>query len=123
MVELAASKKKLYSIVKRTIVILILLVLLSLYYESAKISLGVLLGGTVSLVNILVIGKVVENIFKHDEPSKMPIVVGYVVKITLLFGMVYAIATYGIVDMLAFVIGFSAFIVSLFLETLFPSPR
>jgi hypothetical protein len=92
-----------------------------MYYQSPKISLGVILGGILSLINIEILTKIVENLFQQDVPSKSIIVVQYVIKIVLLFGILYAVITYKPVDIIAFVVGFSAFFIALLIENIFPS--
>jgi hypothetical protein len=99
------------------------LVLGSIYYQSPKISLGVILGGFLSLINIKILTRIVENLFHQDIPSKSAIVVQYVVKIVLLFGMLYVVISYKLVNIIAFVVGFSAFLIALLLENIFPSRR
>ena len=95
----------------------------SIYYQSPKISLGVILGGFLSLINIKILTKIVENLFQQDIPSKSIIVVQYVIKIVLLFAILYAVITYKVVNIIAFVVGFSAFFIALLVENIFPSRR
>ncbi|HNU70677.1 MAG TPA: ATP synthase subunit I [Thermodesulfobacteriota bacterium] len=123
MYELSASKKKLFSIARKTVYILIVLLLISLLYQSKQIFFGVMFGGVVSLLNLLLLVKIGQNVFSQEEPSKAPVIIGYLLTVVLLLGIIYVIITYHLVDPIAFVIGFSAFMAAIFLESVFPSPR
>lgn len=121
MVVLNNAKKRLSSIEKKTLVILFFLVLISLIYKSKKIVLGILFGGCLSLGNIIFLSKIIENIFQQTKPSKTPIMVGYLFKILLLFGMLYVLIAYDLVNIIAFIIGFSSIFIAVGIESVFPS--
>lgn len=123
MQDLAASKKKLLSIARKTVYILIVLLLASLFYQSKHIFFGVMSGGVVSLLNLLLLVKIGQNVFTQEEPSKTPVIAGYLLTVVLLLGIIYVIVTYRLVDPIAFVVGFSAFMAAIFLDSVFPSPR
>ena len=95
----------------------------SIYYQSPKISLGVILGGFLSLINLAILTRIVKNVFQQDIPSKSAIFVQYVIKIVLLFGILYIVIRYNPVNIIAFVVGFSAFFIALLAENVFPSQR
>ena len=123
MYDLTESKKKLFSIGRKTVYILIVLLLVSLLYQSKIIFFGVMFGGVVSLLNLLLLIKIGQNMFTQEEPSKIPVIAGYLLTVVLLLAIIYVIITYRLVDPIAFVVGFSAFLAAIFLESVFPSPR
>jgi len=95
----------------------------SIYYQSLDISLGVIFGGFLSLINLAILTRIAKNIFQQDIPSKSAIFVQYVIKIVLLFGILYIVIRYNFVNIIAFVVGFSAFFIALIVENIFPSQR
>lgn len=117
---LVESKKRLNSIQKKTVIVLLLLIAASLFYKSAKISLGIVVGGCLSLINLKVLSRIAENIFQQTKPNKTPIIISYVIKIFILFGTLYLLITRDLVNIIAFIIGFSAIFIAMFLESIFP---
>ena len=115
------SKRRLGAIQKKTAIILFFLLLLSLLYKSSKVSLGIAAGGTLSLLNLGALGRIIESVFSQEKPSKALILWQYVVKLILLFGIIYLLVTYNLVNIIAFITGFSAFLFAALLEGLFPS--
>ena len=121
MDELKEPKKKLYTIAKRAALVLLAFVLGSLFFESKKVFFGVTLGGGLSLANLLLSGKIVEGIFQKKTPNKAPIIIGYIIKILFLFGVLFFLITRGVINPIAFVVGFSSVFLAAGMETLFPS--
>ena len=118
---LIQAKKILGSIQKKTVAVLLFLLLLSLIYKSIKISSGIAAGGCLSLINLRLLGRIIENVFSQEKPSKALIVWQYVIKLAVLFSAIYLLVTYHLVDIIAFIVGFSAFLFALLWEGLFPS--
>jgi ABC-type multidrug transport system fused ATPase/permease subunit len=116
------AKKRLGAIQKKTAAVLFFLLLLSLIYKSTKVSLGIAIGGCLSILNIGVLGRIIDILFSQEKPSKAVIVRQYVIKLIVLFGTIYLLVTYHLVNIIAFIVGFSAFLFVLLLEGLFP-PR
>jgi len=116
-------KKKLTLLEKKTLAVIIFLCLGSIYYQSTKISLGIIVGGFLSLVNIRILTRIVESLFYQGIPSRSIIIVQYIVKMVLLFGILYIVVTYNLLNIIAFVIGFSIFFIVLLIENLVPSRR
>lgn len=122
MDELREPKKKLKSLGIKALVILAVVTIISFFYDSPKIILGIVVGGVLSLGNLLLLARVGESIFRQEQPNKTPIIAAYVIKMALLFGLLYFLITRNIVDILAFVIGFSSIFIALGIEIIFP-PR
>ena len=121
MDELKESKKKLYTIEKRAALVLVIILLGSLFFESKKIFSGVALGGGLSLANLFLSGKIVEGIFQKRPPNKAPIIIGYIIKIVFLFGVLFFFITQGVINPIAFVVGFSSVFLAAGIETVFPT--
>ena len=62
MVDLSFSKQKLRAIIKKTLIVIVILALASLFYTSKPVVYGVILGGGVSVFNLFILGKLVEAI-------------------------------------------------------------
>ena len=112
------SKKRLKAIEKKTVTVILVFSLGSIYYQSAKIFLGVFLGGILSLINIKILSRIIENLFQQEIPNKSAIIVQYSVKVILLLGILYLVITYNLINSIAFVVGFSAFFIALILSRL-----
>ena len=121
MEGLKESKKKLFSIEKKTLIALVFLVLGSLFFESKKILLGIIIGGGLSLANIIILGKIGEGIFLKTRSSKTSILASYVAKMIVLFGLLFLLITKDIVNIIAFAIGFSSVFLAMGLEIIFPA--
>jgi hypothetical protein len=120
MEKFLESKKRINSIEKRALFVLIFLSIGSIYYQSVKVFLGIILGGCLALINIKVLVRIVENMFNQKTKNRSPIIWQYIIKIFLFFGIIYFLIYYKLVNIIAFVVGFSAFVVAIILETIYP---
>jgi len=118
---LKESKKKLFSIEKKTLIALVFLVLGSLFFESKKILLGIIIGGGLSLANIIILGKIGEGTFLKTRSSKTSILASYIAKMIVLFGLLFLLITKDIVNIVAFVVGFSSVFLAVCLEGISPA--
>lgn len=118
-----ATKKKLVASEKRALIILFFLAAASLFFESKKIFFGVLIGGGLSLVNIVILSKIGEKVFQQNSLRKTPIVITYIIKIIILFGVLFFLVSYKIVNIFAFIAGFSIILLIIGLESIFPSQK
>ena len=123
MVDLTASKRKLGTIVRKTSYVVVAFIFLSLFYTSKSITLGVILGGFLSLVNLILLGRLVETMFQQAQSIVIMTFIGVTILILLLLGVVYYVATHELISLGAFAVGFSAFILGIFLDMIFPSSR
>jgi hypothetical protein len=118
-----ATKKKLVASEKRALVILIFLSTASLVFESKKIFFGVLIGGGLSLVNIVILSKIGEKFFQQSSPRKTPLIITYIIKIIMLFGVLFFLVSHKVVNIFAFIIGFSVILLIFGLESTFSSQK
>ena len=118
-----ATKKKLVASEKRALIILFFLAAASLFFESKKIFLGVLIGGGLSLVNIVILSKIGEKVFQQSSPRKTPVIITYIIKIIILFGVLFFLVSHKIVDIFAFIVGFSIILLIVGFESIFPSQK
>jgi hypothetical protein len=116
-------KQALWSIQKKTAVILLVMLIGSGFYRSGKVTIGVLLGGIISLGNLTVLGKIIENIYSQERPNRFLITCQYVLKLSLLYGLIYFLIINNVMNIIAFVCGFSVFLLGVITESLFPARR
>jgi len=106
--ELLKNNKRSFKLLKiKTLSFWFFLILLSLFFKSKEIFLGVVIGGGVSLGNFIVLEKIGETIFFKNRPNKMLVIPVYLIKIIILFGLLFILITKEIINPLAFIIGFS----------------
>ena len=122
MSDLTSAKQKLGAILRKTSYIVIIFVLVSLFYTSKAITFGVVLGGLLSLINLIVLGRLVETMFQQVQSIVIMTILSVTILMALLFGVVYYIATHQVISLGAFAVGFSAFILGVFVDMVFPSP-
>jgi len=118
-----ATKKKLVASEKRALIFLFFLAAASLFFESKKIFLGVLLGGGLSLINIVILSKIGEKVFQQSSPRKTPVIITYVIKIIILFGVLFFLVSQEVVNLFAFIVGFSTVLLIVGFESVFPSQK
>jgi small-conductance mechanosensitive channel len=118
-----ATKKKLAASEKRALIFLFFLAAASLFFESKKIFLGVLIGGGLSLVNIVILSKIGEKVFQQSSPCKTPVIITYIIKIIILFGVLFFLVSQEVVNVFAFIIGFSMVLLIVSFESIFPSQK
>lgn len=119
-----ATKKRLAASEKRALIILFFLSAASLFFHSKKIFWGVLIGGGLSLVNIVILSKIGEKVFQQNSPRKTPVVITYIIKIIILFGALpYFLFKHKIVDFFAFIAGFSIILLIVGLESISPRKK
>ena len=118
-----ATKKKLVASEKRALIFLFFLAAASLFFESKKIFLGVLIGGGLSLVNIVILGKIGEKVFQQSCPRKTPVIITYIIKIIILFGVLFFLVSQEVVNLFAFIVGFSTVLLIVSFESVFPSQK
>jgi len=118
-----ATKKKLVASEKRALIALFFLAAASLFFESKKIFLGVLIGGGLSLINIVILSKIGEKVFQQSSPRKTPVVITYIIKMIILFGVLFFLVSHELVNIFAFIVGFSIILLIVGLESIFPSQK
>jgi|GEM_PF-1260861 len=118
-----ATKKKLAASEKRALIFLFFLAAASLFFESKKIFLGVLIGGGLSLVNIVILSKIGEKVFQQSSPRKTPVIITYIIKIIILFGVLFFLVSQEVVNIFAFIVGFSTVLLIVGFESIFSSQK
>lgn len=114
------ERKRLAAIEKKCLFLIILLSLVAAVWYSGKAFWGIIMGGVTSLLNIRVLVRIAEAVFTHQGTGKLLIVSQYVIKVGLLFGLVYFLVTKQVVSILAFLIGFSVLLIAALIECLYP---
>ncbi len=107
--------RKLLSIEKRSAQILGLFLLASLWFQSWPVSLGLVLGGGVALVNFRWLWRIME---KYVFENKKYYALQFVLKFLALLCGLFVIFRYGKVNAPAFLVGLSTLVVGIFWEAL-----
>jgi len=119
-----ATKKKLVASEKKALIILFFLSPASLFFESKKmIFLGILIGGGLSLANIMMLSKMGEKVFQQTGPRKTTVVIIYIIKMIILFGVLFFLMRYKVVNIFAFIVGFSIILLIVGWEIVFPPQK
>jgi hypothetical protein len=107
--------RKLVSIEKRSAQILALFLLASLWFQSWPISLGLVLGGGVALLNFRWLWRIMEKyLFENKKHYGLQILL----KFLALLGGLFLIIRYGKVNPAAFLVGLSTLVLGIFWEAI-----
>ncbi len=112
-IEIARQTRKLISIEKRSVQVLVLFLLASLYFQSWPIFLGVLLGGGIALLNFRWLWRIVERVLDEE---KRPYGFQAFLKFLTLILVLFLAIRFGNVDPVAFLVGLSTLILGIFFE-------
>jgi hypothetical protein len=107
------ERQKLVAIEKRSAQFLILLLLASLWFQSWSISLGLILGGGVAILNFRWLWRIMEKVL--FEQNKF-YAVQALIKFMLLVFAVFLILRYIAVNPIAFIVGVSTLVVGILFE-------
>ena len=105
--------RKLVAIEKRSAQFLILLLLASLWFQSGSISMGLLLGGAVAILNFRWLWRIVEKVLFEQNKFYG---VQALVKFVLLTAVVFLILRYLSVNPIAFIAGLSTLVAGILFE-------
>lgn len=106
---------RLASIEKKNLMILPVLTLGSIWCQSPRVTLGVLLGGGIAILNFWLLRRIIQGGLRSRE-NRPAFAISYVLKFTALAVVVYLIVCFHVVDALGFVIGLSTLFVSIALD-------
>ena len=112
--------QKLVAIEKRSAQFLLLLLLASLWFQSWPISLGLILGGGVAILNFRWLWRIVEKVFFEHRKFYG---VQALTKFILLALVVFLILRYIAVNPIAFIVGLSTLVVGILFEVFRESLR
>ena len=112
--------RKLELIAKRSLQLLAFLILLSLFFASWAVSLGIILGGAVAILNFRWLWLIMEKVLLEKKGIHG---LQALVKFTVLLAAVYAIFRYIGVAPIAFIVGVSTLFLSIVWETIRESLR
>ena len=112
--------RKLLAIEKRSAQILVLFLLASLWFHSWAVSLGLILGGGIALLNFRWLRRILSGyIFAHQKYSLFQLVG----KFFVLLGVIFLVIRFVRVDALALLIGISTLVLGIVLEVVRESVR
>jgi ABC-type multidrug transport system fused ATPase/permease subunit len=112
--------KKLIAIEKRSAQLLILLLLASLWFQNWSISLGLILGAGVAILNFRWLWRIVEKVLFAQKKFYG---IQALMKFILLVIVVFFILRYLAVNPIAFIVGISTLVVGIFFEVIRESLR
>lgn len=112
--------QKLISIEKRSAQILVLFFLASLWFRSWAVSLGVILGGGIGLLNFRWLGRILSGYLFSGKKYSLFQLVG---KFFVLLAVIFVVLRYLRVDPVAFVVGISASVLGIVIEAVRQSLR
>jgi hypothetical protein len=110
--------QKLVTIEKRSAQFLILLLLASLWFQSGSVSLGLILGGGVAILNFRWLWRIVEKVLFEQKKFY---VIQALVKFILLAIVVFLILRYIAVNPIAFIVGLSTLVAGILFEVFWQS--
>ena len=113
MFDRQRETRKLVAIEKRSAQFLILLLLASLWFQSGSISVGLLLGGAVAILNFRWLWRIVEKVLFEQNKFYG---VQALVKFVLLTAVVFLILRYLSVNPIAFIAGLSTLVAGILFE-------
>jgi hypothetical protein len=108
--------ERLRSIERKSLAAACAMVLGSLAYRSVYITLGVLLGGAISLVNFRLLWRIAEPAFRPTTKQHGMFALRFVVKMVGLLAVIFLVIYLGMVHIIGFVVGLSAVVVGIVLE-------
>ena len=107
------ERQKLVTIEKRSAQFLVLTLLASLWFQSGPISLGVILGGGVAVLNFRWLWRIVEKVLFEQNKFYG---IQALVKFVLLAVVVFLILRYVAVNPIAFIVGLSTLVAGILFE-------
>jgi hypothetical protein len=100
-------------------IVLAVLVAGSLFLQSARFSLGILLGGVISIVNFHGLYRNLLSVFrKHLDRARSALMVRYYLRLAVTAVALYWIISRNLVDVIGLVIGLSVVVLNIALTTL-----
>jgi len=105
--------QRLVTIEKRSAQFLILLLLASLWFQSGSVSLGLILGGGVAILNFRWLWRIVEKVLFEQKKFYG---IQALVKFILLVTVVFLILRYIAVNPIAFIVGLSTLVAGILFE-------
>lgn len=116
------SEKSLVLIERLAAVIWMAMVVVSAMVMGRDFTLGVIAGGFVNLANFRSARVVFRPLFFGDRPQGM-VVFGVILKLMLLFGLVLVCGLWLKMDLIGFMVGFSAVVAAIVFHVLIPTSQ
>ena len=102
-------------------IILAVFLVPSLIFAPVKFSLGILLGGFISILNFYGMAKGLHGLFNKTEGNvnKGPVLVKYYVRLAITAVILYFLITYKTVDVIGLLIGLSVVVINIVITLIF----
>ncbi len=119
-------RRLLHSIERKSLAVACVLIIGSLMYRSVFISLGVILGAAISLLNFRLLWKIAEPVFRTGAMPRGKFALRFVVKMVGLLAAIFLVVYMDIVNILGFLVGLTTVVLGIVIEGiahLYCSPR
>jgi hypothetical protein len=100
-------------------IVLFIVFITSLFFAPWKFSLGILLGGFISILNFYWLGRSLQGVFKNISGNvKVPMMVKYYIRLAITAVVLYLLITGDIVNVIGLIIGLSVVITNIILTVI-----
>ena len=108
-------KNKIKDIERLSLVLLLIFTLISLFFVSLPVTLGVFLGGVIVIGNFYWLSRLVEKALSSEGGSKVSLIINFFLKSAFLLGSVVLVTLFTKVDHIALLTGLTTIIVAVLL--------
>ncbi len=108
-------KNKIKDIERLSLVLLLIFTLISLFFVSLPVTLGVFLGGAIVIGNFYWLSRLVEKALSTEGSSKVSLIINFLLKSAFLLGSVVLVTLYTKVDLIALLTGLTTIIIAVLL--------
>lgn len=108
-------KNKIKDIERLSLILLLIFTLISLFFVSLPVTLGVFLGGAIVIGNFHWLSRLVEKALSSEGGSKISLIINFFLKSAFLLGSVVLVTIYTRVDPIALLTGLTTIIIAVLL--------
>ncbi len=110
-----SHKNKIKDIERLSLILLLIFTLISLFFVSLPVTLGVFLGGAIVIGNFHWLSRLVEKALISEGGSKVSLIINFFLKSAFLLGSVILVTVYTKVDPIALLTGLTTIIIAVLL--------
>ncbi len=110
-----SHKNKIKDIERLSLILLLIFTLISLFFVSLPVTLGVFLGGAIVIGNFHWLSRLVEKALISEGGSKVSLIINFFLKSAFLLGSVILVTVYTKVDPIALLAGLTTIIIAVLL--------
>jgi hypothetical protein len=109
------TRHKIKDIERLSLILLLIFTLISLFFVSLPVTLGVFLGGAIVIGNFHWLSRLVEKALSSEGGSKASLIINFFLKSAFLVGSVILVTVYTKVDPIALLTGLTTIIIAVLL--------